>query len=34
MVATPLGVFLIEPAYGFISLGAVSLVAAWILGSE
>jgi len=34
VTATPLGVFLINPAFGFISLGATSLVAAWILGSE
>ena len=32
--ATPVGVFMINPAYGFISLGGVSLVCAWILGSE
>jgi hypothetical protein len=32
--ATPIGVFMINPSYGFISLGGASLVSAWILGAE
>ena len=32
--ATPIGVFMISPAYGFISLGGACLVSAWILGAE
>lgn|GEM_PF-6031084 len=33
-VSTPLGVFMIHVPSGFIAVGAVSLVAAWMLGAE
>jgi hypothetical protein len=33
-VSTPLGVFMIHAPSGFIAVGAVSLVAAWLLGAE
>jgi len=33
-VSTPVGVFMIHVPSGFISLGAVSIVAAWMLGAD
>ena len=33
-VSTPLGVFMIHVPSGFVSVGAVSLVAAWMLGAD
>lgn len=32
--STPVGVFMIHVPSGFIALGVVSLVAAWLLGAE